>query len=142
MLVSESAEGVTALDAKTGTVLWEFHRPVPSNIPLCCGAQNRGVAVLGKTVFVATLDAHLLALDAATGGKIWDIEAADWQRGYSMTGAPLAIDDRIVVGIAGGDFAVRGFISAFSASDGSPLWKFYTAPGPGEAGRETCANHA
>jgi alcohol dehydrogenase (cytochrome c) len=140
MFVTESPEGVTALDAKTGAVLWEFHRPVPSNIPLCCGAQNRGVAVLGKTVFVATLDAHLLALDAATGGKIWDIEVGDWHRGYSMTGAPLAIDDRIVVGIAGGDFGIRGFITAFSASDGSTLWKFYTVPGPGEAGHETWGN--
>jgi len=140
MFVTESPEGVTALDAKTGAVLWEFHRPVPSNIPLCCGSQNRGVAVLGKTVFVATLDAHLLALDAATGAKSWDVEVADWRQGYSMTGAPLAIDDRIVVGIAGGDFGIRGFITAYSASDGAQQWKFYTVPAPGQPGHETWGN--
>jgi alcohol dehydrogenase (cytochrome c) len=137
MFVTESPEGVTALDAKTGTVLWEFHRPVPSNISLCCGSQNRGVAVLGKTVFVATLDAHLLALDAVTGAKIWDVEVGDWRLGYSMTGAPLVIDNRVVVGIAGGDFGIRGFITAYSASDGTSQWKFYTVPGPGEPGHET-----
>jgi alcohol dehydrogenase (cytochrome c) len=137
MFVTESPEGVTALDAKSGTVLWEFHRPVPSNIPLCCGSQNRGVAILGKTVFIATLDAHLLALDAATGAKIWDVEVADWRQGYSMTGAPLVVDDRVVVGIAGGDFGIRGFITAYSASDGTPQWKFYTVPGPGDPGHET-----
>ena len=137
VFVTESPEGVTALDANSGAVLWEFHRPVPSNIPLCCGSQNRGVALLGKTVFVATLDAHLLALDAGTGAKIWDVEVADWRQGYSMTGAPLVVDDRIVVGIAGGDFGIRGFITAYSASDGTPQWKFYTVPGPGDPGHET-----
>jgi alcohol dehydrogenase (cytochrome c) len=140
MFVTESPEGVTALDAKTGAVLWEFHRHVSSKIPLCCGSQNRGVAVLGKTVFVETLDAHLLALDAATGAKSWDVEVADWRQGYSMTSAPLAIDDRIVVGIAGGDLGIRGFITAYSASDGAQQWKFYTVPGPGQPGNETWGN--
>jgi alcohol dehydrogenase (cytochrome c) len=140
MFVTESPEGVTALDAKTGAVLWEFHRPVPLNIPLCCGSQNRGVAVLGKVLFVATLDAHLLALDAATGVKLWDVEVADWRQGYSLTSAPLVVEDRVVVGIAGGDFGIRGFVAAYSASDGAPQWKFYTIPGPGEPGHETWGN--
>ena len=140
MFVTEPPEGVTALNAKTGAVLWEFHRPVPRNIPQCCGSPNRGVAVLGKNVYVATFDAHLLALDAATGAKIWDVEVADWRQGYSMTGAPLAIDDRIVVGIAGGDFGIPGFLTAYSASDGTQQWKFYTVPGPGQPGHGTWAN--
>jgi len=141
MYVTESPEGVTALDAKTGALLWQFHRPVPADsIPLCCGSQNRGVAILNKTIYVATLDAHLIALDAATGSKRWDVTIADWHNGYSMTGAPLAIDDRIVVGIAGGDFGIRGFLSAYSAVDGSLLWKFYTVPAPGEPGHETWGN--
>ena len=103
----------------------------------CCGSPNQGVAVLGKYVYVATFDRYLLALDAATGDKVWDVVVADWRRGYSMTGAPLAIDDRIVVGIAGGDLGVRGFLTAYSASDGTQLWKFYTVPGPGQPGHET-----
>jgi len=140
MFVTEPPEGVTALNAKTGAVLWEFHRPVPPNIPLCCGLPNKGVAVLGKTVYVETFDAHLLALDAATGAKIWDVEVADWRQGYSMTGAPLAIDDCIVVGVAGGDFGIRGFLSAYLASDGTQQWKFYTVPGPGQPGNETWAS--
>lgn len=140
MFVTESPEGVTALDARTGAILWEFHRPVPPNISLCCGASNRGVAVLGKNIYVATLDAHLLALDAATGAVIWDVEVADWRQGYSMTAAPLAIDDRIVVGIAGGDLGIRGFVTAYSALDGTQQWKFDTVPGPGQPGNETWAN--
>jgi alcohol dehydrogenase (cytochrome c) len=142
MFVTESPEGVTALNAKTGSVLWEFQRPVPGNIPLCCGSQNRGVAVLGKNVYVATLDAHLLALDAATGVKLWDVQVADWHQGYSMTAAPLIVDDRVIVGIAGGDFGIRGFVTAFSASDGTQLWKTYTIPAPGEPGNETWGNNS
>ncbi len=137
VFVTQSPEGVTALDASTGATLWEFRRPVPPDIPLCCGAQNRGVAVLGNTLFVATLDAHLVALDATTGAKHWDAKVADWHDGYSMTGAPLAVEDRVVVGVAGGDFGIRGFIAAYSAKDGTLQWKFDTVPGPGQAGHET-----
>lgn len=137
LFVTESPEGVSALDARTGAILWEFHRPVPANIPLCCGAHNRGVAVLGKRVYVETLDAHLLALDADSGAKVWDVEVADWRVGYSMTAAPLAIDDRILVGVAGGDFGIRGFVAAYSASDGTQLWRSYTIPAAGEPGNET-----
>jgi alcohol dehydrogenase (cytochrome c) len=137
MFVTEPPEGVTALNAKTGAILWQFHRSIPSNIPLCCGSPNKGVAVLGKNVYVATFDSHLLALDAATGAKLWDVQVADWHQGYTMTGAPLAIDDRIVTGVAGGDFGVRGYLVAYSASDGAEQWRFYTVPGPGQPGHET-----
>lgn len=140
MFVTEPPEGVTALNAKTGALLWQFHRPIPAGIPLCCGSPNKGVAVLGKNIYVATFDSHLLALDAATGAKVWDVEVADWRQSYTMTGAPLAIDDRIVVGVAGGDFGVRGFLASFSASDGSLQWKFYTVPAPGQTGHETWPN--
>jgi alcohol dehydrogenase (cytochrome c) len=140
MFVTEPPEGVTALDAKTGAVLWQFHRPVPSDVfaPIW-GMPNKGVAVLGKYIYVATFDAHLLALDAVTGIKVWDITVADWHEGYSMTGAPLAVDNRIVVGIAGGDLGTRGFLAAYSASDGAQQWKFYTVPTPGQPGSETWA---
>ena len=138
MFVTEPSEGVTALNAETGAILWQFHRPIPPNLPPpCCGMPNKGVAVLGKNVFVETFDAHLLALDAATGAKVWDTTIADAHKGYSMTGAPLVIDDRIVVGIAGGDLGVRGFLDAYSASDGRQLWRFDTVAGPGQPGHET-----
>ena len=137
MFVTEPPEGVTALDARTGAVLWQFHRAVPSGIPNCCGSPNKGVAVLGDRVYVGTIDAHLLALDAASGAMIWDVEVADWHQGYTITGAPLAIDDRIVTGVAGGDFGSRGFLAAYSASDGAQQWRFYTIPGPGQPGHDT-----
>jgi alcohol dehydrogenase (cytochrome c) len=140
MFVTEPPEGVTALNAETGAVLWQFHRPVPPGVPApVWGMPNKGVAILGKYIYVATFDAHLLALDAVTGVKVWDVAVADWHEGYSMTGAPLAVDDRIVVGVAGGDLGVRGFLAAYSASDGAQQWKFYTVPGPGQPGSETWA---
>lgn len=141
MFLTGSTGGVTALDIGNGSVLWEFKRSVPvSEIRLCCAAQNRGVAILNDRIFVQTLDAHVIALDAATGKKLWDTVAEDWHKGYSMTGAPMAIEDRIVVGIAGGDYGIRGFIAAYSAADGRLLWKFYVVPGPGQAGNETWGN--
>ena len=137
MYVTESRDGVVALDAKTGEVIWTFRRPVPDGLSLCCGAPNRGVAILGKTVYVATIDAYLVALDANTGKQRWTTKVADYGDGYSMTGAPLALGDRVVVGVAGGIFGSRGFLAAFNAEDGRQLWKFNTVPGPGEMGHET-----
>jgi alcohol dehydrogenase (cytochrome c) len=137
MFVTEQPEGVTALDASTGNVLWQFHRTLPDGIPQCCGEPNRGVAAFGQDVYVETFDAHLIALSAATGAVLWDTTVADWHQGYSLTSAPLVADGRIVAGVAGGDMGVRGFISAYSASTGSPLWRFYTVPAPGQPGSNT-----
>jgi len=139
IFVTESPDGVVALDAATGEKAWEFTRPVPSGLRLCCGSVNRGVAILNDSVFVATLDAHLVALNASTGRKKWEIKVADFGDGYSMTGAPLALGDRVVVGVAGGEFGIRGFVAAYDARDGRLLWKFNTVPGPGEAGHDTWA---
>ncbi|HKQ25255.1 MAG TPA: PQQ-dependent dehydrogenase, methanol/ethanol family [Burkholderiales bacterium] len=137
MFVSESRDGVVALDARTGEVIWTYRRPVPDGLPLCCGMPNRGVAVLGQTIFVATIDSFLVALDANTGKQRWIAKVADYRDGYTMTGAPLALGDRVVVGVAGGEFGIRGFVVAFDAAEGRPLWKFHTVPGPGEAGHDT-----
>ena len=143
MFVTESPEGVTALNASNGGILWQFHRPVPEDsIPLCCGAQNRGVAILGDTLFVGTLDAHLIALDAATGTVRWDTQVGDWHQGYSMTGAPLIVGDQVVVGVGGGDMGIRGFVAAYSTANGSQKWKFTVVPGPGEPGNETWGNNS
>jgi len=139
MFVTESPEGVVALDATTGGKVWQFRRPVPAGLPVCCGSVNRGVAILNDSVFVATLDAHLVAINASTGHKKWETTVADFHDGYSMTGAPLALGDRVVVGVAGGEFGIRGFIAAYRASDGRLLWKFNTVPHPGELGHDTWA---
>lgn len=142
MYVTESREGVVALDAKTGTVIWTYRRGVPDSVPGCCGMPNRGVAVLGQTVFVATIDSFLVALDANTGKQRWIAKVADYRDGYTMTGAPLALGDRVVVGVAGGEFGIRGFLAAFDPVDGRLLWKFHTVPGPGEAGHDTWTGEA
>lgn len=138
MFVSEAPDGVVALDASDGRLLWRFTRPVdPSKLPVCCGAFNRGVAVLGSRVFVATLDNWLIALDSATGKPVWQSKVAEPKEGYSMTSAPFVLDGKVVVGVAGGETGIRGFISAYAAEDGKRLWQFYTVPGPGEPGHET-----
>ena len=140
MFVSEAPDGVVALDARDGRLLWRFSRSVdPSTLPVCCGAFNRGVAVLGSTVFVATLDSWLVALDAATGKSLWEVQVADQKEGYTMTSAPLVLDGLVVVGVAGGETGIRGFLAAFSATDGKRVWQFNTVPGPGEPGHETWA---
>jgi alcohol dehydrogenase (cytochrome c) len=142
MFVTESRDGVVALDAKTGDVIWTYRRPVPDGLPGCCGTPNRGVAVLGQTVFVAASDSFLIALDANTGKQRWIVKVADYRDGYTMTGAPLALGDRVVVGVAGGELGIRGFLVAFDAAEGRQLWKFHTVPGPGEAGHDTWTGDA
>ena len=140
MFVTEAPDGVVAVNAKTGELVWRFNRPIdPSKLPLCCGAFNRGVAVLGNRVYVATLDSYLVALDAATGNKIWEAKVAEAQEGYSITSAPLALDGHIIIGVAGAEYGIRGLIAAFSPDDGKRLWQFDTVPGPGQPGHETWA---
>lgn len=139
MYVTESGEAVIALDAASGEVLWTFRRQVSARLSLCCGTPNRGVAVLGTTVYFATIDAHLVALDANTGRMRWDVQVVDYRDGYSMTSAPLAIPGRIIVGVAGGEFGARGLLAAFDPDQGRLLWRFDTVPGPGEFGHDTWA---
>jgi len=126
-----------ALDARTGRPLWLFQHQLPADIRPCCGRVNRGLAILGDKVFLATLDAHLIALDARTGNLIWDVPAADYARGYSFTGAPLALRNLIIVGASGGEYGIRGFIDAYDAASGKRVWRFDTVPGPGEPGHDT-----
>jgi len=137
IFLTEPPGAVLAIDGRTGKQLWFYLRELPDGIHVCCGEVNRGVAVSGNRVYVATLDAHLLALDARTGAVSWDVSLADWREGYSATGAPLVVGDRVLVGIAGGEYGTRGFIDAYEAGSGRQLWRFNTVPGPGEAGHET-----
>ena len=128
-----------ALDARTGRAIWRYQRRLPEKIQACCGMVNRGFAALGDKLFMATLDAHVLALDRKTGNIIWDVEAADYRQAYVFTVAPLLVKDKIIVGVAGGEYGVRGFIDAYYAQTGKRAWRFYTVPGPGEPGHETWA---
>jgi alcohol dehydrogenase (cytochrome c) len=139
MYISEPPSDVTALDTRTGRPLWKYKRPIPENMPLCCGRVNRGVAVLDDMVYIGTLDSHLVALDAKSGQVRWDIEVADYKAGISMTAAPLAIDGKIILGMAGGEFGVRGFLDAYDAKTGDRVWRFWTVPVAGEPGAETWA---
>jgi alcohol dehydrogenase (cytochrome c) len=132
---------VVALDAATGRVFWVYSH-VPSPLArLCCGRVNRGLAIFEQTLFMATIDGRLLAIDAKTGGLIWNIAVggARAEAGYSLTVAPLVVKDKVIVGTAGGEYGVRGFLAAFDARSGKEAWRFHTIPGPGEKGNETWA---
>jgi alcohol dehydrogenase (cytochrome c) len=137
MYVSEPPSNAAALDLRTGRPIWIFRRAVPGDAGVCCGQVNRGVAVLGQKVFLGTLDAHLLALDAKTGRLLWDTTVADYKQGYSITAAPLALRDKVIIGVSGGEYGIRGFLDAYDLESGKRLWRFWTVPGPGEAGHET-----
>jgi alcohol dehydrogenase (cytochrome c) len=126
-----------ALDARTGRPIWMYQRQLPSDIRPCCGRVNRGLAILGDKVFLGTLDAHVIALDAKTGAVIWDVAAADYKIGHSFTVAPLALKNLIVIGVSGGEYGVRGFIDAYDADTGARKWRFWTVPGQGEPGHDT-----
>jgi alcohol dehydrogenase (cytochrome c) len=104
---------------------------------VCCGSVNRGFAVYGDRLFMTTLDAHLVALEAKTGKVVWDIEMVDYKLGYAGTVTPLVVKDKLIVGIAGGEFANRGFLDAYDPTNGSRVWRFWTIPGPGEPGADT-----
>lgn len=130
-----SANDVFALDARAGRVLWHYTRPVSSGLlDDAASHKNRGVAVWKDSVYLLTDDAHLLRLDARSGGLIWDVEYADKTKHYGATSAPLAVKDEIIVGTSGGDSGVRGFVSAYDALTGKQKWRFWTIPGPGEFG--------
>ena len=137
MLVT-SANDAYALDAATGNVLWRHLRPVSEGL-IDDSAQhhNRGVAVLGSRVYMETDNAHLLCLDARSGNLIWDVAYATGNPNYGATSAPLVVKNNVMVGVAGGDEGVRGFVAAFDAQTGEEKWRFWTIPGPGEKGNES-----
>jgi alcohol dehydrogenase (cytochrome c) len=134
--ITEKPHIVTALDGRTGRPLWSYRRP-PVSVPTCCGPVNRGLAVLDDALYLGTLDAHLVALDMKTGRVRWDVTVADYKTGHSITVAPLAVKDKIVVGIAGGEFGIRGFLDAYDARTGKRAWRLWTVPAPGQPGHET-----
>ena len=137
LYLTQRPNDIVALDARTGRVYWIYRYPTPADHRACCAANNRGVAVLGDKVFMATLDAHVVAVDATTGTELWDTEVADKNLAYAFTLAPLAVRDKVLVGSTGGDQGIRGFVAALDADTGEEVWRFHTIPGPGEPGHET-----
>jgi alcohol dehydrogenase (cytochrome c) len=137
MFITEAPSNLTAVDARTGRVYWRYDHELPDDLRICCGRNNRGVAILGETLFMSTLDAHLVAIDARTGNVLWDTEVADYEAGYSKTAAPLIVKDKVVTGIAGGEFGIRGFIDAYDPATGELEWRTYAIPGSGEPGNDS-----
>jgi alcohol dehydrogenase (cytochrome c) len=127
-----------ALDARTGRELWHFRRPrTPGLAGDAASGINRGVAILGDRVFLATDHAHLLALHRRTGDLLWDVEMADHRQNYGSTSAPLIAGGLVIAGVSGGDEGVRGFLDAYRPETGERAWRFWTIPAPGEPGSET-----
>jgi len=138
MYTIQSPNDVIALDAATGKTIWIYlHKPAPGTVNPCCGNLTRGVAILGDKLFLATLDAQMIAINAKTGKELWKTQVADYKQQYSMTVAPIVVKDKVITGVAGGEHGIRGFISAYDVNTGKEVWKFNTVPGPGEAGYET-----
>jgi len=137
MYVTEPPNTVVAIDTRTGRPFWIYDHPMPETTYVCCGNINRGVAILGNTIYLGTLDAQLVALDASTGRKKWATKVADYTQGYAVTVAPLIVKDKVIVGPAGGERGISGFLAAYDAETGKQVWRFNTIPHPGEPGNET-----
>jgi alcohol dehydrogenase (cytochrome c) len=137
MYVTRPPSDVIALDAETGRALWSYDHRMSSRVYTCCGEVNRGLALLGTTLFLTTLDAKLIALDARSGRVLWKKDITDPALNYTATTAPLALKDKVIVGIAGGEGGIRGFLDAYDARTGERAWRLWTVPGPGEPGNET-----
>jgi len=133
----QAPNDVVALNAATGRPIWTFLYRNPPEARNCCGQVNRGLAILGDTLFMGTLDAHLIAIDAKTGTLLWKTKVAEVSQRYAITHAPLVIKDKVLVGTAGGDSGAPGIIAAFDAKTGQEVWRFHTIPEPGEPGNET-----
>jgi alcohol dehydrogenase (cytochrome c) len=130
-----ASNDVFALDARTGRSLWHYQRPISSGLLDDAAAhKSRGVALWRDSVYTETDDAHLLRLDARSGGLIWDVQYAEKEKHYGATSAPLTVKDMVIVGTSGGDSGVRGFVAAYDAQTGKQRWRFWTIPGPGEFG--------
>ncbi len=128
---------VVALDAVTGRKFWQYSHVLESKVNVCCGRINRGLAILGETLYMGTIDGKLVALDAKSGAVLFTRQIVDPSGGYALTLAPLVVKDKLILGSAGGEYGIRGFIAAVDPKTGDELWRFHTIPGPGEPGHET-----
>ena len=138
-----AANEAHALDARGGREIWHYKRPRTKGLAGdAAGGINRGVGLLGNRVFMVADNAHLFALDKATGNLLWDVEMADSKQNYGATSAPLVVNDLVVSGVSGGDEGVRGFLDAYEAATGKRVWRFWTIPARGEPGSETWVGRA
>lgn len=137
MFVTLPENKVWALDAATGLPYWKYEYELPQRLAICCGKINRGVAIHGDTLYMGTLDAQLVAIDAISGNEKWKIAVAESGTGHSITGAPLVVKDMIITGIAGGEYGIRGFLDAYDLETGARRWRTHTIPGPDEDGHDT-----
>lgn len=136
MYVSTPQNQVLALDAVSGTEIWRYVRKLPGDLKQL-HPTNRGVALYGDKVYMATVDAGVVALDAKTGKVVWDVKAGDYKDGYYSTLSLLAANGKIITGVSGGEYGIRGYVTALDAETGAEVWKTYTIPGPGEEGHDT-----
>jgi alcohol dehydrogenase (cytochrome c) len=137
MYVTGPENTAFALDLATGRQIWRYTKTPPLGINLCCGQVNRGFAMLGDTLYKVNIESTLVALDAKTGSVLWETDIADYRKGYTATVAPLVVKDKVVIGIAGAEYGIRGFIDAYDAKTGKRAWRFWTVPGPDEEGGHT-----
>ena len=135
MYVAGGSGDVFAYDARTGLQIWAFHRKQDIKNPYQNNPNNKGVAVLDGRVFVGTLDDLLIAIDAHTGRELWEVRTDDTLAGYQLTGAPLAVDGKIIMGMSGGELGVRGYLDAYDPATGKRLWRTYTVPGAWREGQ-------
>lgn len=134
MYITTSYNHVYALDATTGKEFWHYKHKMGPVTTYCCGPNNRGVAIMNDRLYMGTLDARLVSLDAKTGKVLWQTQIADPELGYSETMAPVAVNGKVLIGTNGGEYGVRGFVKAFDANDGKLLWTFYSIPDKGHEG--------
>jgi alcohol dehydrogenase (cytochrome c) len=141
MYLTRPENDIYAVDGETGRVLWVYSYRNPERTYNCCGKVNRGLAILGRTLYMNTLDMHLVAVDAKSGRELWKTDIHDYAAddGYAATGAPLVVKDKVIVGMAGGEHPVSGFLDAYDAKTGKLAWRFHTIPQPGEANFGTWA---
>jgi alcohol dehydrogenase (cytochrome c) len=142
--VTSSYNKVWSVDGATGKVNWKYERELPGDVfpKLCCDVVNRGVAVYKNKVYLATLDAHVVALDNATGKVVWDKKMGDYTYAETFTLMPMALRNKIIIGTSGAEYGVRGWIAALNADSGDQVWKTYTIPAKGEPGNETWAGES
>ena len=137
MYTVAAPNNVVAIDPVSGRLFWIYNYTPSLDARLCCGRVNRGLAMHGNSLFMGTIDGKLVKLDARKGEPEWIIDVAPPELGYALTLAPLIIGDKVIVGPAGGEYGIRGFIAAYDVNTGEELWRFHTVPGPGEPGFES-----
>jgi alcohol dehydrogenase (cytochrome c) len=136
--VPTGADDVFAVDARSGTIIWQYKANLDQKInTVCCGWLSRGVAIGEGKLYLGQLDGNLVALDQKTGKVAWTTEVGSWKNGYTITAAPLYYDGMVITGVSGGEFSIRGRVQAYDAKTGKLVWRFHTVPGPGQVGHDS-----